>query len=208
MSKREQDQLLEHNYDGIQEYDNPLPRWWVYIFWATFIFGVAYIPYYHFGPGKLVHDEYEANMKAYYDQQAKEILALGEIDDAAIVKIAGNPGAMEGAKAIFQSKCATCHGMFGEGLIGPNLTDRYWIHGARPTDIHRTIRDGVLTKGMLAWGKILPPADVVKMAGYILTLRGTNPPNPKAPQGELVEEGEPSGEQATDGDSDSAAAPS
>ncbi len=197
MSMPEKDKILDHNFDGIQEYDNPLPRWWVYIFWATIVFAVLYVPYYHFGPGGTVADEYQAAMKEYYEQQSAAILAMGEINDEAIVTFSRNEGAMEEAKAIFRSKCMACHGMFGEGQIGPNLTDPYWIHGGKPTDIYRTIHDGVVTKGMLAWGNLLPPADVVKMAGYVLTLQGTNPPNGKAPEGELYQpEAEAEGQQA------------
>jgi len=94
---------------------------------------------------------------------------------------------MNSGKRIFQSKCATCHGMFGEGGIGPNLTDPYWLHGGQLLDIYHTVRDGVPTKGMLAWERQLRPAELLAVASYVGTLLGTDPPNPKDPQGELVE---------------------
>jgi cytochrome c oxidase cbb3-type subunit 3 len=155
------DHLLEHAYDGIQEYDNPLPRWWVALFWLTIVFTPLYILYYHFGPGPLAHDRYDAEMVAFYDKQAQELLAMGEITEATLVGLTGDQSMMNSGKKIFQGKCATCHGMFGEGGIGPNLTDRYWLHGGQYMDIYRTVREGVPTKGMLAWERQLRAAGSV-----------------------------------------------
>jgi cytochrome c oxidase cbb3-type subunit 3 len=97
----------------------------------------------------------------------------------------GNPAMMAGAQQIYQSKCVQCHGTFGEGNIGPNLTDDYWIHGGLLTDIYHTVSEGVISKGMLAWKNQLRPAEVIAVAAYVGPLRGNPPPNPKAPQGDL-----------------------
>lgn len=183
----EQDYLLDHEYDGIQEYDNPLPRWWVLLFWATILFSAFYVIYFHFGPGTLEIDRYDAEMVAFYDKQAAELLAMGEIDDQLLAGLMDDAAMMKGAKKVFQGKCASCHGMLGEGGIGPNLTDRYWIHGGRLEDIYNTVSEGVPTKGMLAWKRQLRPAELLAVSSYVGTLLDTDPPNAKAAQGKLHE---------------------
>jgi len=95
---------------------------------------------------------------------------------------------LDKGKAIFQKSCATCHGKFGEGGVGPNLTDNYWLHGGKFTDIVKTIQYGVPAKGMISWRGYLKPEEILEAASYIHSLHATNPPNPKAPQGELVSE--------------------
>ena len=178
------DHLLEHAYDGIQEYDNPLPRWWVAIFWATIVFSLLYVVYFHFGPGLLAHEQYDAEMVAFYDAQASKLLAMGSIDEKMLAGLTQDPSMVNTGKKIFQSRCATCHGMFGEGNIGPNLTDNYWLHGAQLEDIYHTITKGVPEKGMLAWERQLRPAQILAVTSFVGTLTGTDPPNQKAPQGE------------------------
>jgi cytochrome c oxidase cbb3-type subunit 3 len=180
-----QDHLLDHSYDGIQEYDNPLPRWWLALFWATIIFTPLYILYFHFGGGMLAIERYDQEMIAFYDKQAEQLLALGDISENTLVDLTADPSMMNGGKKIFQSKCATCHGLFGEGGIGPNLTDQYWLHGAQFMDIYETVVEGVPAKGMLAWERQLRPAELMAVSSYVGTLLGTEPPNPKEPQGEL-----------------------
>jgi cytochrome c oxidase cbb3-type subunit 3 len=183
----DEDYLLEHAYDGIQEYDNPLPRWWVWLFWATIVFTPLYILYYHFGPGPSIHEKYDATMVAFYDTQAEQLLALGEIDEHLLVGLMDDASMTGTGKKIYQEKCATCHGMFGEGGIGPNLTDQYWLHGAQLEDVYRTIREGVVEKGMLAWERQLRPAQLLAVTAHVGTLLGSDPPNPKPPQGEAAE---------------------
>jgi cytochrome c oxidase cbb3-type subunit 3 len=182
----DQDHLLDHNYDGIQEYDNPLPRWWLAIFWATIIFTPLYILYFHFGGGMLAQERYDQEMIAFYDKQAEELLALGEISEITLVDLMADPSMMNGGKKIFQAKCATCHGIFGEGGIGPNLTDNYWLHGGQLMDVYKTVREGVPAKGMLAWDRQLRPAELLAVSSYVGTLLGTDPPNAKAAQGERI----------------------
>jgi cytochrome c oxidase cbb3-type subunit 3 len=183
----EEDHLLEHSYDGIQEYDNPLPRWWVWLFWATIGFAPLYILFYHFGPGPSIQEQYDAEMVAFYDKQAEQLLALGDIDEHLLVGLMDDPSMIGTGEKIFQDKCATCHGVFGEGGIGPNLTDQYWLHGAQLEDVYRTIREGVVEKGMLAWERQLRPAQLLAVTAHVGTLLGTDPPNPKEAQGQQVE---------------------
>jgi cytochrome c oxidase cbb3-type subunit 3 len=180
------DHLLEHSYDGIQEYDNPLPRWWLAIFWATIVFTPLYILFFHFGPGMLDIDRYDRAMMLAAERQMAAILAMGEIDEAMIVGLMDDESMMNGGRKIFTSRCATCHGLFGEGGIGPNLTDRYWLHGAQLMDIHRVVREGVTDKGMLAWERQLRPAELLAVSAHVGSLLGSEPPNPKAPQGDEV----------------------
>jgi cytochrome c oxidase cbb3-type subunit 3 len=185
------DYLMDHAYDGIQEYDNPLPRWWLAIFWLTIFFTPLYVLYFHFGGGLLATEKYDEEMIAFYDRQAEQLLALGDISEGTLVDLTADTSMMNGGKKIFQTKCATCHGMFGEGGIGPNLTDQYWIHGAQLMNIYATVRDGVTAKGMLAWERQLRPAEMMAVSAYVGTLLGSAPPNPKDPQGELTARVEP-----------------
>jgi len=182
----DQDSLLDHAYDGIQEYDNPLPRWWLAIFWLTIIFSPLYVLYFHYGGGMLATERYDQEMIAFYDRQAEQLLALGDISEGTLVDLTADASMMNGGKKIFQTKCATCHGMFGEGSIGPNLTDEYWIHGAQLMNIYATVRDGVPAKGMLAWERQLRPAELMAVSAYAGTLLGTDPPNQKEAQGQVA----------------------
>ena len=185
------DHLLDHAYDGIQEYDNPLPRWWLAIFWATIVFAPLYVLYFHYGGGMLANERYDQEMIAFYDKQAEQLLALGEITEGTLVDLMADPSMMNGGKKIFQSKCATCHGMFGEGGIGPNLTDDHWLHGGQLLDVYKTVREGVPAKGMLAWERQLRPAELMAVSSYVGTLLGTDPPNAKEAQGVLAVRQEP-----------------
>jgi cytochrome c oxidase cbb3-type subunit 3 len=182
-----EDHLLDHSYDGIQEYDNPLPRWWLAIFWLTIIATPLYILYFHFGGGMLAVERYDAAMIAFYDKQAEELLKLGEINESMLAGLMGDASMMNSGERIFRGKCATCHGMFGEGGIGPNLTDDHWLHGGQLLDVYRTVRDGVPSKGMLAWERQLRPAELMAVSSYVGSLLGNQPPNPKPPEGTLFE---------------------
>ena len=178
------DRLLDHSYDGIQEYDNPLPGWWLAIFWVTIIFSPIYILYFHFGGGMLATERYDEEMIAFYDKQAEQLLALGEVSEGTLVDLMTDQSMMNAGRKVYQSKCATCHGVFGEGGIGPNLTDEYWLHGGQLLDVYATVRDGVPAKGMLAWERQLRPAELLAVSSYVGTLLGSEPPNPKAEQGD------------------------
>jgi len=146
-----------------------------------------YITYYHFGPGDLKIERYDRAMIEFYDRQAQELLALGEISNEMLADLQTNESMMGGAKKVYQSKCASCHGMFGEGGIGPNLTDEYWLHGGQLTDIYTTVSDGVPAKGMLPWQGKLKPAELLAVVSFVGSLQGSDPPNAKAAQGELFD---------------------
>ena len=177
-----QDRILEHEYDGIQEYDNPMPRWWLMTFAGTIIFSVIY--YFNVGPignGKGRIADYEDDMKAF--ALAHPTPTGSDMTPAQLLALVKDHEKVEAGKTVFLANCASCHRPDGGGLIGPNLTDTYWIHGGTLTDIYTTVTNGVLEKGMPQWGKLLKPEQVQDVVAYVATLQGTNPPNPKAPQG-------------------------
>jgi len=180
-----EDQLLDHNYDGIQEYDNPLPTWWVTMFWISIVFAVFYTVYYHYGHGKLAIEAYNEDMVAFYELQAEQLLAMGEIKESTLLTLMDDDAMMATGASLFVSKCAQCHGNKGEGNIGPNLTDEYWLHGGKLTDIYQTVTEGVPSKGMLAWKNQLGPAEIMSVSAFVGSLRGSSPSPAKEPQGDV-----------------------
>jgi cytochrome c oxidase cbb3-type subunit III len=173
--------LLEHASDGIQELDNLLPRWWVWLFWICNVFAFLYMLYFH------VLNLGYSQAAAY----AKEAQAGEQIKSASLATFESNLSSLEPSKDnaeiergrnIFITYCAPCHRQDGGGLVGPNLTDDYWIHGATYHDSLKTIINGVPAKGMLTWRGVLKPEEIKSVASFIYTLRGSNPPNPKAPE--------------------------
>lgn len=182
---------LDHNYDGIKELDNHLPPWWSWLFIGTVIWAVVYLFVYHFsGSLPLQMKEYQTEL-ADAEQQAIRLKASqpqAVIDENALV-YAPDEAIIAKGKAVFQSNnCASCHKTDGGGNgIGPNLTDKYWLHGGDIKSVFALIKNGVVEKGMPAWGKVMSPKDVHDVAFYVMSLQGTNPPNAKAPQGELYE---------------------
>jgi len=183
MRRDDQDRLLGHAYDGIQEYDNPLPGWWVWVFWATIVFSLGYWVYYQLGPGPSIIAQYEADVRDAAARQAAVAPASAAMTDEAILAMGKDARAMAAAKEIFATRCMPCHGPEGQGLVGPNLTDDYWIHGRRPTEILHTISEGVPEKGMVPWKDQLKREELPALAVYVLSLGGSHPANPKAPQG-------------------------
>ena len=169
-----QDQLKDHAYDGIQEYDNPLPGWWVGLFWASAAFAGLYLFYDSARPEFGVSAEYEAEMQVWYDEQTRQLLAMGEIDEFKLATVMQNKNAMKEAAKTFQKSCKLCHKADASGDIGPNLTDEYWLHGNTMTEIYSVIKDG--RNKMPPWAKKMSPAMVVYMAAYVGTLRGQNLP--------------------------------
>jgi cytochrome c oxidase cbb3-type subunit 3 len=176
------DRLLAHSYDGIQEYDNPLPRWWVYLFYATIVFSVLYWFNIGVGSGEGRIAQYEADVAA-----AKAAHPPAPTSGPAeLAALAGNAQVVAAGQSVFAVNCASCHRADGGGLIGPNLTDDAWIHGATLSDIHRTVSEGVLAKGMPNWGKLLKPDDVDAVVAYVASLRNTQVPGGKAAEGTTV----------------------
>lgn len=186
--EKEADIMLEHDFDGIRELDNDLPPWWKYLFYVTMVFGVIYILNYHiFAPNKLMADEYNEEVKIAEAQKA-EMIKTGAFINEASVTLLKDAVEIEKGKAIFTSNCATCHGSKGEGLVGPNLTDDYWIHGGGIKNVFTTIKYGVPAKGMLSWQTQLSPKQIQEVASFVLSLKGTNPPNAKPQEGTLYVE--------------------
>jgi cytochrome c oxidase cbb3-type subunit 3 len=181
MNDQNEPLLLEHEADGIRELDNKLPRWWVWLFYGTTIYAVFYFVHYHvFGTGKIMAHEYAAEMKVG-DVIKSASMAKFE-QSLATIAPATDPQVLAGGKATFLKLCAPCHRADGGGLVGPNLTDDYWIHGSNFVDNVRTIWNGVPQKGMVTWKGTLKPSEINAVASYIFTLRGTHPPNPKLPE--------------------------
>jgi len=178
--------VLDHEYDGIREYDNPLPRWWVWMWAASFFFSVGYFFHYHVSHnGTSVQDDYLADMAEAREAEAKQSLAE-PISEDSLSKLMANPALMTDAKALFGLRCSPCHAANGQGLIGPNLTDKSWVHGTgKLTDIYGVVDTGVAAKGMPAWGRQLSPIELRKVVAFVGTLRGTNVPG-KAPEGTPV----------------------
>ncbi|HTE00116.1 MAG TPA: cbb3-type cytochrome c oxidase N-terminal domain-containing protein [Mucilaginibacter sp.] len=179
----EKDLVMEHQYDGIQELDNPIPSWFMYLFYATIIFAVSYILIYHVFGGQLQYDEYkteivqaDAAKKNYLSKQANRV-------DENTVKLVSDPAVIAAGQVIFKQTCSACHGDKAQGNVGPNLTDDYWLHGGKISDLFKTIKYGVLAKGMPTWEKQLSPKQISDVANYVKTLHGTNPPGAKEPQG-------------------------
>jgi cytochrome c oxidase cbb3-type subunit 3 len=163
--------LLDHEYDGIRELDNNLPRWWVWLFYITIIYSAGYLVYYHVTrTGNLQAAEYTEEMKtgtavknAAMSKFEAGIPALTPSADAAV---------LENGRQTYAKFCAPCHRVDGGGLVGPNLTDDYWIHGSSFSDSVKVIWDGVPAKGMITWKTVLKPDEIYSVSSYIYTLRG------------------------------------
>lgn len=179
--------ILEHDYDGIREYDNPMPGWWRAIFWATIVFSAGYVVWFHIGGwGSTPESSYRAELTAYQAQRAeREAQDASAVNEELLATAAKGDVVQKGAQ-VFATRCASCHAADGRGLIGPNLTDSFQLHGTTRLDIFTTVKNGVAGTAMPAWGEQLPPGDVFAAATYVSTLRGTNVAGGKAPQGAPV----------------------
>lgn len=186
--ERESEVATDHNYDGIVELDNSLPPWWVYMFYATIIFSVLYIGYYHFGSGPSQQMEYDSAIAEAKIAKQEMLKKTASNVDENTVTVLSDAAEIAKGKSSFITKCAACHGQNGEGGVGPNLTDDYWIHGGGIKNVFKTIKYGVQEKGMIAWEAQMQPTEMQQIASFILTLKGTNPANAKAPQGDLYKE--------------------
>lgn len=176
---------LGHNYDGIRELDNKLPPWWLYGFYCCIIFAGIYLWRFHVShSAPSSKEEYEFAMARAEEQKEEYLKKAGnKIDENNVVLLKGDD--IEAGKASFITNCAPCHGKLGEGTVGPNLTDEYWIHGGSIKDIFKTIKYGFPEKGMRSWKEEINPKQMAQLSSFILSLKGTNPPNAKEKQGEL-----------------------
>jgi len=184
--EQEKDVMLDHDYDGIRELDNKLPPWWVYGFYVTIIIAVIYFFNYHIAKSsKLQIAEYNEEMMQAELQKAERAKISGNNITPENVVVLKDPGAISEGKEIFTKYCVACHGNLVQGNVGPNLTDAYWLHGGGIKNVFTTITNGVPAKGMITWKNQLSPTQIQKVASFVLTLQGTNPPGAKDPQGDL-----------------------
>lgn len=175
-----------HDYDGIHEFDNPLPRWWLATFYGTVVFAAGYWFFYHtLHAGELPRAAYEAEIKAA-DEAENARVAQMNLTDEGLQALTQDQAMVLRGQAVFQQNCIACHGDRGQGVVGPNLTDAYWLHGGKASQIYGTIGGGVLEKGMPAWRQMLGASKVRDVAAYVLTLRDKNVPG-KAPQGTTLD---------------------
>lgn len=173
--------LIDHEIDGIQELDNQLPRWWVWLFYLTIIFSAIYMVYYHvMKDGDIQAAEYRREMEK--GEKIKAVALARFEQNIGTMQPGADQAVLAKGQQTFKTLCAPCHREDGGGLVGPNLTDDYWIHGNTFGDSLKVIWNGVPEKGMVSWKGVLQPEDIRAVASYIYTLRGTQPPNPKPPE--------------------------
>jgi cytochrome c oxidase cbb3-type subunit 3 len=183
--EKEKDIMMDHEFDGIRELDNTIPPWFNVLFYGTVVIAVLYMLNYHvFKFSGLSAEEYSDEMKVAA-MQREELIRTGAFINENTVKLLKDDATITEGKTIFNTNCSACHSTTGAGLIGPNLTDDYWIHGGGIVNVFKTVKYGVPVKGMISWQNQLNPKQMQAVANYILTLKGTNPPGAKQPEGQL-----------------------
>ena len=187
--EKEKDILLDHNYDGIHELDNDLPPWWKYGFYLTIVIAIIYLGYYHFTPGgELQIAEYNKSILAAEVGKAEfEKNNLNNVNESNATLITDKAEIAKG-EAIYQQNCFACHGKFGEGGVGPNLTDDFWLHGGSIKDIFSSIKYGIPDKGMKSWQADLSAIQINEVTSFIKTIKSSRPANGKAAQGDMFVE--------------------
>ena len=188
--EKEAEIMLDHNYDGITELDNHLPPWWKWLFYITIVWSIAYMIVYHVTDSLPLSDQEYQNEVTLAQEQKAKLLALkpAVVIDENALQYSNDEVLIQNGRKVYVTNCASCHLANGEGSIGPNLTDEYWIHGGSIKDIYVTIKNGVQEKGMIPWGPVLSAEQIRDVSFYIMSIRGTNPANPKPPQGTIYKE--------------------
>ena len=183
--EREEDIMLDHDFDGIRELDNKIPPWFNLIFYGSIVFAAVYLLNYHvFGTGNLMIDEYLDEVRIA-NEKRDELIKTGTLINENNVTMLTDESSLQNGKNTFTLNCVPCHGPDGGGTVGPNLTDKFWIHGGGIKNVFKTIKYGVPVKGMISWQTLLNPKKIQEVASYVLTLEGTNPPAGKPPEGNL-----------------------
>lgn len=186
--EKEADILLDHDYDGIKELDNALPPWWKYGFYITVVVGIIYLFHFHiWGTGKNPDQEYAEQMAEGQRLEEQYKARTKDIVDENNLTLADADGIAAG-KALYTQSCVACHAPDGGGGIGPNLTDNYWIHGGKLSEIYKTIKIGYPEKGMQSWQSMYSPVQMRNLASFVQSLKGAKTANPKEPQGDLMQE--------------------
>ncbi|TWU15686.1 cbb3-type cytochrome c oxidase N-terminal domain-containing protein [Allorhodopirellula heiligendammensis] len=175
-----------HLYDGIEEFDNPLPGWWKWIFVASIAFCPPYWLYYHGGtPGRSVQDDYSLALAENTRLQFEEIGELQPTEQT-IVKYMHDDSWRRVGRIVFQTNCVSCHGREGEGKVGPNLTDEFYKNVNNLEDIAHVINNGAAAGAMPQWSNRLHPNEVVLVAAYVASLRGEDLQGPRGPEGKTI----------------------
>jgi len=184
MHNEDPNQQQVHEYDGIVELDNQLPRWWLWIFYLTTIFGIVYFIYYHVADkGLLPEEKYAQSLEKHQLTQVENNANKVTVERTAMTAPSTDEAVLSAGEKVYTTHCFACHTATGAGLVGPNLTDDSWIHGASFEETINVVTVGVPEKGMISWKPILKPEEIEAVCSYIYTLRGTNPANGKAPEG-------------------------
>ncbi len=188
VSRSGQEEILtDHSYDGIQEYDNPLPGWWKFLFWLFIFFAPLYVLYFHFGvEGRTVYDQYDRKMASIFELKFRKIGSLTP-DRETITKFMNDPEGLGFGKVVFKTNCVSCHGAKGEGAIGPNLTDDHWKNVRNIEDIAKVISEGAANGAMPAWKTRLSHINqIVLTAAYVASLRENPEAGPRPPEGNVI----------------------
>lgn len=186
--------IAGHTYDGIEEYDNPMPKWWLYTFYLSIVWGVFYLIGINVGWIDTYQDTLAKENARIDALVAAAAEASPELTPEFLAQAVASGEHLEAGKAAFTSFCASCHGQKGEGMVGPNLTDNAWIHGGTLSDIYAVVDKGVLDKGMPAWGAILKADQMLGIVTYIDSIRDTNVPGGKEAQGTPMLSADPAAE--------------
>ena len=187
--EQEADLELDHNYDGIRELDNRLPPWWLYGFYVSIIFAGIYLWRYHVShTAPLAEEELKIAMHEAELQQAAYLKSSANNIDENTVKYLADAADLDAGKKIFEMNCTPCHGKNAEGVVGPNLTDEYWIHGGSVSDVFKSVKYGWPEKGMRSWKDDFSPKQMAQLTSYIKSLAGSKPANGKAAEGTLFKE--------------------
>lgn len=184
--EKEDEIILDHNYDGIRELDNDLPAWWLYGFYISIIFAVIYMARYHVFDGADQSEEYLAEVAKAKEEVEAYKKENPDLLDASTVEMLTDASDLEAGETIYMANCIACHRADGGGSIGPNLTDEHWILGGGISNIFHTISEGGRDgKGMVAWKTSLSSEEIAQVSSYVMSLEGTNPSDAKAPEGDV-----------------------
>jgi len=188
--------LTDHTYDGIAEYDNPLPGWWKAMFWGSIAFSALYWAWFEMGPGTTVIEQYEASVARADEEAAARLRArFADLelkpDAATLMALMGNEETMQAQAKVWQAKCAVCHYSDGRGVVGPNMTDDAYLNVRTLADFPRIVAEGVIEKGMTPFRGQLSEEEIIQIAAYAAWLRGREPdlssgPPAKDAQGETL----------------------